>query len=220
LQRLNQLAAIQGEAFFPNRVTRAAPTAADIAAGRPGKLLALDVTNINAGSLDTNGFDVQLSGNWKTGWGNFSPSLAATQVTRYQAADFPGSAIVDRLASANTQGSIPRLRATFTAPWSIAGYGLAPTVRYISAYDDVNQLNVKPGRSVPSQVLLDLQGTLDFQRAFGDMPWSKGLTLRVGALNLLNKEPPFALVGGQQGYDPTQGDLRERFVYGSIQKNF
>ena len=56
------------------------------------------------------------------------------------------------------------------------------------------------------------------KRAFGASPWSKGLTLRVGAINLLNKQPPFAHVN--LGYDPTEGDLRERFVYGSIQKAF
>jgi len=220
LQRLNQNTLLAAEAFFPDRVTRAAPTAADIAAGIPGQLLALNLTNINAGSLDTNGVDAQISGNWKSNWGTFAPSLSATRITRYDAADFPGAAVVDRLGAANSAGSVPKLRSTFTAPWSIAGYGLAPTVRYISSYDDTSTLNVKSGTTVASQTLLDLQGTLDFQRAVGETPWTKGLMLRVGALNILNKQPPFALVGGAQGYDPTEGNLRERFVYGSIQKSF
>ena len=58
------------------------------------------------------------------------------------------------------------------------------------------------------------------QRAFGETVWTRGLSLRVGALNILNRQPPFALVGGAQGYDPTEGDLRERFVYGMFQKTF
>lgn len=219
LQRLNQATAIQNEATFPDRVIRNTPTPADIAAGLPGQLTALNLTNINAGNLDTNGFDVQLAGSWKTGLGTIAPSLAATQITRYRAADFPASPIVDRLAVASSQGSIPRLRSTLTIPWTIGGYGLIPSVRYISAYNDVNLLNVQNRERVSSQTLVDLQGTVDFQRAFGASSWSKGLTLRVGAVNLLNKQPPFADVS-PLGYDPTQGDLRERFVYGAIQKAF
>jgi TonB dependent receptor len=44
---------ILNQASFPSQVTRAAPTAADIAAGRPGALTALDLGRINAGGIHT-----------------------------------------------------------------------------------------------------------------------------------------------------------------------
>ena len=224
LETLSAIGAIQNEDFFPNRVVRNAPTAADIAAGQPGALSTVYLTAINAGSLDTSGVDLQLSANWKTDWGNFSPSFNGTQVTRYEAADFPGSPVVDRLAVADNValglGSIPRLRGTLSLPYSIHGYELAPILRYISAYRDVNAAGVKINSSVASQTLLDLQATLDAQTAFGEGIWSKGLTLRVGAVNLINKRPPFSQVGTVFGYDYSEGDIRGRFIYGSIEKKF
>jgi len=224
LQALTSVGAIQSESFFPDRVQRNAPTAADIAAGQPGAISTLNLTFINAGSLDTSGVDVQLSARWETDWGNFSPSFNGTQVTRYEAADFPGSAVIDHLALAgNTAvgtGSVPRLRGTLSLPYGFRGYELAPILRYVSSYRDVNALAVPTGTSVSSQTLLDLQATLDVQEAFGERLWSKGLTLRAGAVNLLNKRPPFAQVGTVLGYDYSQGDIRGRFVYGSIEYKF
>ncbi len=224
LQALTSVGAIQSESFFPDRIQRNAPTAADIAAGQPGAISTLNLTVINAGSLDTSGVDLQLSASWDTDWGTFSPSFNGTQVTRYQAANFPGSAVIDHLALAgNTAvgvGSVPRLRGTLSLPYGFNGYELAPILRYISSYKDVNALGLPSGTSVSSQTLVDLQATLDAQEAFGQRIWSKGLTLRAGAVNLLNKRPPFAQVGTVLGYDYSQGDIRGRFIYGSIEYKF
>jgi iron complex outermembrane receptor protein len=224
LETLSSTGAIQNESFFPGRVIRNPRTAVDIAAGQPGSLNTLNLSAINAGSLDTSGIDIQISGSWKTDWGNFSPSFNGTQVTRYQAADFPGSPVVDRLATANNValglGSIPRQRATLSLPYSISGYELAPIVRYISSYQDVNLAGALTHTSVSSQTLLDLQATLNCEQAFGAGIWTKGLTLRAGAVNLLNKRPPFAQVGNLLGYDYSEGDIRGRFIYGSIEKKF
>ena len=48
----------------------------------------------------------------------------------------------------------------------------------------------------------------------------QGFELRAGALNLLNEEPSFAEAGLLTGYDPSQGDLRQRFVYLKLSKRF
>jgi iron complex outermembrane recepter protein len=220
LQRPNQLTLIANEAFFPNRVVRDAPTPADIAAGLPGRLLSIDASNLNAGSLDTHGVDLEFSSTWKGRFGTFQPTLMATRVMKYDAQDFPGSPLVDRLGAANTQGAIPKTRATAGVTWTFKGFGLSPTVRYISSYDDVSTLNVKSGTRVDSQTLVDLQATLDFGAAFDENVVTKGLKLRLGVLNLTDQDAPFALVGGAQGYDPSEADLRRRFAYMTLEKSF
>jgi outer membrane receptor protein involved in Fe transport len=93
-------------------------------------------------------------------------------------------------------------------------------VRYVSSYDDVSQLNVKSGTRVDSQLLVDLQATLDFGKAFNAGAWGRDLTLRLGVVNLTNENPPFALIGGTQGYDTSQGDPRRRFSYVTLEKSF
>jgi iron complex outermembrane receptor protein len=221
LQRFTQATLLANEAFFPERVVRGAPTPADIAAGFPGRLLSLDLSNVNAGNLETDGIDLELTASWQTGIGTFAPSIAATQVLGFDAADFPSTASVDRLGAANTQGAIPETRVTGSLAWNLKGFGLVPTVRYISSYDDVAQAtNVRTGGNVESQTLIDLQATLDFETAFNAGVWTRGLNLRLGVLNLTDEDAPFALVSGPAGYDTSQGDLRRRFSYVMLQKTF
>jgi iron complex outermembrane receptor protein len=220
LQRFNQNTFLANEAFFADRIIRAAPNAADIAAGRPGALQSIDLSNLHSGSLDTDGIDLELSASFATGLGTFAPTLSSTLITSYDAADFPGAVVTDRLDSANTQGAIPKVRATGSLAWSLKGYGVTPIVRYISSYDDVNTLNLATGTQVDSQVLVDLQASLDFETAFNAGAWTDGLSLRIGVLNVLDEEAPFALIGGQNGYDTSQADLRGRFGYLTLQKTF
>jgi iron complex outermembrane recepter protein len=220
LQNLTNLGLLANEAFLPDRVVRGAPTPADIAAGRPGALVRLDLTKVNAGNLETNGFDLDLSMRLQGSWGEFQPQLSGTLVNRYKAADLPVSPVSDRRGTANVLGSVPDVRVTASLPWSIRGYGFAPTVRYVSSYDDADNLNVLSGTKVDSQTLVDLQASIDFETALGRSAWTEGLRFSVGALNLFNKEAPFSRVGAGQGIDPSQGELRERFVYASFSKSF
>lgn len=220
LQTLNQLAVLANEDFLPGRVLRDAPTAADIAAGRPGRLLGINLTKLNGGNLETNGFDLDLSMNLQGSWGRFAPQLSGTLINRFRAADLPVSPITERRDNASNLGSVPELRLTAAVPWSFHGYGITPVVRYISSYTDADPLNVPQARNVDSQVLLDLQASVDFETAFGRSAWTQGFSFSVGAMNLLNKEPPFALVGAAQGIDPSQSELRERFVYATLKKSF
>jgi hypothetical protein len=49
-------------------------------------------------------------------------------------------------------------------------------------------------------------------------PWN-GFEIRVGAFNLFNAEPPFA-EGWFEGYDTSQSDLRQRFIYLKLARKF
>jgi iron complex outermembrane receptor protein len=220
LQNLTNLGLLANEAFLPDRVIRADPTPADLAAGFPGALVRLDLTRVNAGDLETNGFDLDVSMRLQDSWGEFVPQLSGTLVNRYKAADLPIGPVTDRRGVANVQGSVPNLRLTASLPWKIRGYGFAPTLRYISSYDDVNNLNALTGTRVDSQTLVDLQASVDFETVLGRSAWTQGLKFTVGAMNLFGEEPPFAQVGAAQGIDPTQAELRERFVYASFSKSF
>ncbi len=137
---------------------------------------------------------------------------------KYDAADFPNTPSVNRVGVASTQGTIPEWRATAGLAWNRDAFGLGGTVRYVSSYKDVNTSNVVTGRNVGSQTIFDLQGSLDLYRLSG-RSWFRGLTVRVGVLNLFDREAPFSEVS-TSGYDPSLGDLRQRFVYGALTKTF
>lgn len=209
------------EAFFPDRVIRAAPTAADVAAGRPGRILALNQSNANSGYLTTNGLDLSASATIDSSIGTWSPSISATYVNKYDAADLPNAPVRSRAGIADESGSIPRWRAVAALQWSKGGLGASTTVRYVSSYADVGTFSTIPnGRRVASQFLTDLQLSADVGKlskrpgVLGD-----GLIVRLGVRNLFNRGPSFTELEGW-GYDPTQADLRQRYIYLAVSKAF
>ncbi len=130
--RTNPFLVLANESFFPELVERAAPTPADVAAGRPGRLLGIDAPNINSGRAETSGIDFEASLGIATDFGRFAPSLRVTWVHRYKAADYPFSPITDRVGLAQETGTIPDVTAVATLGWSHQGLGASLTGRYNS----------------------------------------------------------------------------------------
>lgn len=211
---------LTNEAAFPTRFIRAEPTPADAAANLPGRLLAIDVSNINFGRLKTDGLDLQLTLPFETAVGRFVPSLIATWVDKFDAVDLVGVPPVERVGVAASQGTITRWRATFSLPWTWRMMGVATNVRFASSYDDSNTSNERNGRTVNSQTLVDVQGWLDLGASLPQAGWLKSTVIRLGVTNVFDRDPAFSEVGGNLGYDPMQSDLRQRFGYISVSKEF
>jgi|GEM_PF-675026 len=219
LQSLNSTVILANEALFPERVERAEPTAADSAAGRPGQLLRVNTTVINFGRLETSGIDLEGSHKWNVGGDSLLAGFTATWVEKFRAADFPNSPVVDRRGIANTDGTIPPWRGTATLSWERGGMNLSATGRYVSAYDDTTS-NVRNGLRVTSQVLMDIQWSVAFgaMRNRGRSAVS-GVTVRAGVRNVFDQAPHFSDVG-QQGYDRSLADPRQRFGYVNLTATF
>lgn len=222
--RINQRSTIQtllptvilaNESLFPDRVVRAPPTPADIAAGRPGSLVSINFNNVNFGTISTDGADFSIEAPFQTKVGVFTPMLLATRVDSFKAAQVPAAAPTERVGVASlTSGTIPRWRESLTINWRLKNVDVSATGRGISSYKDASTLGVINGRTIPWQTFLDLQASLNFagMEVRGHAIFS-GFQVRVGAINVLNKAPPFAEVGGTLGFDPSQSDTRQRFVY-------
>ncbi|MEJ1964649.1 MAG: TonB-dependent receptor [Gammaproteobacteria bacterium] len=220
VQGSNTLALIANEALFPDRVIRAPRTPQDIAAGLPGKIIFIDTSLMNLGSLETSGVDFGVSGAIDTAVGKFLPSLTATRVQTYKAADYPTVPAVERVGVASTMGSIPRWKAVGSLSWNRRGIGVTSAVRYTSSYADAASNNIRNGMTVESQTLVDFQAALDMQQILGATSGlSQGLRIRLGAMNLFNRRAPFSDLFGY-GFDPAQGDIRQRFVYVALSKAF
>ncbi|HET9395050.1 MAG TPA: TonB-dependent receptor, partial [Nitrospiraceae bacterium] len=213
---------LQNEDFFPDLIVRAEPTPADIAAGLPGRLLAINSMNINSGKVETSGIDFDISfRGFDTDVGRFAPSLTATWVNSYKAADFPFSANTERVGLAQSSGSVPEWRAVGTLAWSRGGFGAAVTARYASSYDDIDFFGEPTGKRLDPPVLVDLQlswNAGDAAHAGGGL--LDGLTIRAGATNLFDADPPFTEVQGAYGFDIGQFEIRGRFLYLKVTKAF
>lgn len=216
---LTSTAALQHEADVTDHVLRAEPTAADLAAGLPGRVLQIDVTRMNFGRLTTSGIDIGASYSVDTAVGHFAPDVKATWIDEYEALDLPGLPAMDRVNVANSLGTIAKWRAIASLDWQRGALGATTYVRYIPSYDDTRD-GVRNGRTIPSQTFLDLQFSVDLGKLMDGSALLRGLEFTVGAVNALNQQPHFAEVNGIQGYDTSQGDLKGRFWYLRLGKTF
>jgi outer membrane receptor protein involved in Fe transport len=97
---------------------------------------------------------------------------------------------------------------------------LSTTLRHTPHYWDTNEFGQVINRRVRSQTLVDAQASLELDSVFGQYSGWSGVKITTGVANLFDQEPNFAEVGRELGYDPTQGDLRQRFGYIKLSKRF
>lgn len=207
--------------LFPDRVVRAPQSASDVALGLPGILTSLDVRPANTGNLKASGVDAVIGAAFDTPYGRFTPALSVTWMDRFTVMDFPGIAATERVGLASVFGTIPDWYAIAAVAWDEDPWSASITTRFVSAYSDVNVLqNQLNGRRVPSQVVLDLQVSLSLDRQVAADSFFQGFRLSAGVTNLLDKRPAFAEVGVDMGFDSSQGDLRGRFGYVRLTKQF
>lgn len=213
---------LQNEAQFADRVQRAAPTPADVAAGMPGAITLVDISRINYGSLDTRGVDLEASYAFNSAVGSWSSSLAATWVERYRAVNLPNTPASERVGLASTLGTIVKWHLTGSVSWEWRGLGIAASARYRPDYRDADPLTSQPtGRDIAAQTLVDVQTSIDLG-AVGDSAsrWRRDCKLTAGVANVFDEAPAFSQIGFDAGYDPSQGELRQRFGYVRLAKRF
>jgi iron complex outermembrane recepter protein len=211
---------LANEGLFPERVIRAAPTAVDVAAGLPGSVTQIDVSRMNFGRLTTSGIDLGMRYEIETAFGVFGTNAVATWIGEYETVDVPATPAVDRVNIANeTAGTITRWRAVGGLDWDRGPLSATMHLRYIPSYDDARG-GVRNGRRIAAQTFLDLQASVDLGRLDPSFGLLQGFSLTAGASNLFDQQPHFAEVGGVQGYDMTQGDLKGRFWYVRLGKIF
>jgi iron complex outermembrane receptor protein len=209
------------QARFPDRVVRAERTPEDISAGLPGRLTFLDVSRMNFGTLKTSGIDWGAFYTAETAIGRFTQNISATWIDTYDEVNIPGTQATNRVAVASPSGSVARWRAVASVGWTLDGVSLSATARYTAAYADVDVYGSQTGTRLPAATLIDLQGSVDFETLLGQSSKSlPALTLTAGVSNVFDREPHFAEVGYEDGFDWTQGDLRQRFGYLRLSARF
>lgn len=208
------------ETRFPDRVIREEPTLEDIEAGLPGRVVTVDTSRVNFGLLRTSGLDAQVFYVFDTPIGVFTPSVSATWVDSYVAEEAPGTPAVERVGSANVAGTIPEWRGVVALGWSWHGFSATLNARYVHGFKDATFSGELLNRRIPSQTLIDAQVSLDLN-AIGIVRsgWLKGFRLTVGARNVFDRAPHFSDMSAD-GYDLSQGDLLQRFIYVRLGKIF
>ena len=104
----------------------------------------------------------------------------------------------------------PRWKGTAALEWRLAGWSVYLDGRYVSRYQDYDSAAV-----IGNFWLVDANIRYAMGQALApESTYLRNLYVRVGAVNLFNKLPQFSnYTSDVVGYDPTQADIRGRFLY-------
>lgn len=218
--RISAVNPLLDEGRFANLVVRAAPTPADVAAGLPGQLVQVYQLPANFAETETSGVDLEAIMSWRMLGGRIVPALYASWTYGYRAADLPNSPATDRVGLGNTAGTIPKWRATASLTFEKSPVSATLVARYVSSYQDVTVFNVPLNRTISSQTYWDAQLAAALDTLSRDSKIMKGMIVRAGVINLFDRSPRFATFSTSVGFDISQSDPRQRFVYVSLSKTF
>ena len=186
---------LYNEAAFPDRVIRSEPTPEDLAAGRPGAVVAVDTTGGNAGEASSR--DIDLSLDYRTEgkrWGRFRFSAHARHLLDARYEIVPGVTYVN---DGGGRFNPPRWRFRGNASWTRLGWTVSLRADHT-------------GEVTTGIVDDDLPAYTEFDLNIG-YRWpapiwgrfGRGLRIMASIDNLLDREPPLAdTLNGYRGGSP------------------
>ncbi|MBL8271689.1 TonB-dependent receptor [Steroidobacter sp.] len=201
---------IANEELFPGYVIRAQPTAQDIANGYPGRIQEFRNIYLNFGTFDLAGVDTGASWRLRTRFGEFVPAVSGSYTYKYDTALIPGVPVADRAGKATASFFAPNWKATASLGWNTSALQTTLAARYVGEYEDYAPSKRKLG----DFTVFDFNAKLQLGKALG---WTGSVLeqsyVTLGAVNLFNRLPDYSYNRGTVGYDPTQYDIRGRFIY-------
>jgi iron complex outermembrane recepter protein len=225
---------INWEAFFPERVQRAAASPADQAANRPGQITGLNTTPINVARLVTTGIDFKFDYQIPTqSYGRFAVSADGTMGRSFRNLTVAGANWVETVGDIGNGMSVYpplHLRGKLGLHWEQEHYSVTWAGRYTDRY--ITNTTVASaafptktgydGGSINASFTMDLQFTYAVPyrmnaRQRGLAAWLGGTRWTLGCLNILDQRPPY-LTNGLGWYSLFE-DPRQRFAYVEIRKS-
>ncbi|MGV7209390.1 TonB-dependent receptor [Oxalobacteraceae bacterium A2-2] len=194
-----------------------------------GNITQITSTNLNAGSLKTEGIDVDAR--WtiaKTAnYGTFATRLNGTYTTKYDLT-LPDGTVQPSVAhtigpdgsplnAVANGGIIFRWKHQLSLDWKYQKWGVNLTQNFQSGYWDAARADSATGTDA---VHVGAFSTWDTQVSYTGF---KNLTLRAGVKNLFNRQPPEVVTLGtyfQSGYDPSWYDAHGATGYVSASYKF
>jgi iron complex outermembrane receptor protein len=218
--------------FFPELILRDAPTAADIAAGRPGAANTFINIAVNVAGVFTDGVDYRLKYDLpEFGWGRLRLDSSYTWTKRFDSRITPSSVQSSSIDVLRGNGFpvVKQNKVRSSLEWSRGPWAASATGTYGNAYESNTTLASAynpaglgfDGRSIPSAFTLDAQVSYLVRplASSGWRSWLGNTRWTLGALNVLDTSPTIVNNPGA-GYYDVSTDPRRRFGYLSVRKTF
>jgi iron complex outermembrane receptor protein len=206
--------------LFPGAVIRAPATPQDQQQGFLGVITQFNSLYYNFGDLRVAGFDADVSYAIDTRVGQFTPSLAIANVYKWQSALLPGTPVIGAVSQAtfNGVGWAPRWKGTAALAWKQGPLSMNVAGRYIGPYLDY-QDSVPNTNEFGNSWIFDFNANYEVGQTLASTnPWLARSYVAFGAVNLLNKTPPFSYTNSW--YDSQEYDIRGRYLHLSVGVRF
>jgi iron complex outermembrane receptor protein len=176
---------------------------------------------INTATVDTAGIDFGARYRLDTEpAGSFDVFYNMTYLTEYEFQETAGGPTIDGRGKRNFQtigAPAPKWRANAGLDWFLGNHSANLTVHYTDSYEQTTPQALialfngrEPSPHIDDHVTVDVQYTYTFAELFG----AGETTLTIGAINLLNEDPPTLDDG--PGYDSKIHDPRGQILYGRV----
>ena len=192
---------LDNEALFGSFVNRA-----PAAGGVPGAVTRLAWAEVNFGSVQTAGFDIEAAHGWQAAWGRWSLAASATRATKYDVALAPGVPAVQRLGKKFSEYWAPKWKGRIGVGLDEGRWSAGITSRYLGAYSDGGSSTRKLGDTW----MHDLTAQLNLSRLGVNLGPAKAASLGVTLVNLSDRQPQFAEASPY--FDSSQADWRGRYL--------
>jgi iron complex outermembrane receptor protein len=193
--------AVNHPEFFSGLVTRSPTTD-----GSPGAITRVLNQEVNFGTLETSGADIEAAHSWKGAAGKWTVSASATRTTKYEVAIAPGAPAEDRLGRRSGSYWSPKWKGRLFAGLDQGSWNLGVTSRYYGSYVDA----APSERQLGGYWTHDLSGTVNLKRLGLVFNAVKDASLSLAIVNVANRLPEY--VGTNPYYDITQADWRGRYA--------
>jgi iron complex outermembrane receptor protein len=232
VQAVNRQDAIDYPDLFPGRVTRDEPSAADVAAGRPGPIIDLDTRFTNISRQLVDGWDFKAKYAVPTDVaGKFTFHGDATYTKSFRTRLAAGLPTTDTVGDLGFSSSVPLVwRGKAGVQWEKNRWNVNVTGRYIDSYvgrtnnptPEVTARLGLDGDEIPSSFEVDLQigYRIPYRNdASGWESWLSGTQFTLSILNVADRQPPLRTERSNQWYS-LFNDPRQRYISLAIKKSF
>lgn len=192
---------LDNESLFPGFVTRAQSTD-----GTPGEITRVLYSEVNFGSVETAGVDLEIAHSWKAAGAKWSVGASATRATQYDVVIAPDSPVEHRLGVRALDFWTPKWKGRIFAGLDKGAWSVGVTSRYLGGYQDGEGSD----RQLGNYWLHDLSASVNLKQLGMGLGFVKDASLALGIVNVANRLPEYA--SDYPYYDATQADWRGRYA--------
>jgi outer membrane receptor protein involved in Fe transport len=197
LQQVSAQTVVNNEAVFGDRITRANPSAADIAGNQPGQIIAVNRVFVNFGKVSNRSMD--FSADYELPWenlGRWRVNLAAVRALESTLQLAPGQ---PKIVLDDDTASPPKWKLNASVFWNQGPWNASAFLWYMDGFNSNNTAgNPLVANSTvvfftptPSVTKLDVQLGYEFKKGVW-RNYGKGVRVNVGVDNVFDKKPPFS----------------------------